>query len=159
MFLFAAYAIAVWYAVAINRRNWRGFAWILIAALALVAVAYLHWLLNVWTEGRIYFRVLQVMLYPYSVVVVGISLYIACLPRRACAVECQHCRYDLAGIAEDSALCPECGVRFQPDASIRERDLSRGRAATPSRPAAPPPAGPRWSASGSPAVCHHSADG
>ena len=159
MFAFAAYAIAVWYAVARHRRHWLGFAYTLLGAAVLVVVAYLHWLLNIWTEGRIYFRVLQVMLYPYAAFVVGISFYIACLPRRTSVVECARCRYDLAGIAEDAALCPECGVRFQPDAAVLDRDLNPAAAATPSRPSAPPPAGPRWSATGSPAVCHHSADG
>ena len=159
MIVFAAYAIAVWYACAKRRRTWVAFAYVLVGAAGLALVAYFHWRLNIWTNGRIYFRVLQAMLYPYAALVIGISLFISVLPARIAASQCVQCRYDLVGIAEDAVLCPECGVRFQTDRDIPERDLSRGTAATASRPAAPPPAGPRWSASGSPAVCHHSADG
>ncbi len=159
MILFAAYAIIVWYACAKRRRTWMAFVYVMLGAAGLTLVAYFHWRLNIWTNGRIYFRVLQAMLYPYAALVIGISMFIACLPAGVAESHCVQCRYDLDGIAEDAALCPECGVRFQPDALIRERDLSRGADATPSRPSAPPPAGPRWSATGSPAVCHHAADG
>lgn len=188
MFAFAIYAVAVWFAAARWRRTWLSFAAVLAGGLGLVAVAYLHYRLNIWTHGRIYLRVLQVMLYPYTAMVVGMGLYIACLPRAAgerAAVHCPACHYDLAGLEPEGLVCPECGMLYEYAVARQIRGIhagmmgdptpepmprvipnprrkaliSRGGAATPSRPAGPGPGGPRWPAIGSPAAWRHSSDG
>ena len=74
-----------------------------------VLLGFFHWRLSIWTNGRIYFRVLQALLYPYSIVVVGIGLYMACLPRAIPRQWCSTCRYDLSGLENEVDLCPECG--------------------------------------------------
>jgi hypothetical protein len=130
VFAFALYAIAVWYAAAKFRRQWRGFLWIALAAVGLVLVGFFHWQLNIWTHGRIYLRVLQVLLYPYSILVIVIALYIACLPRRAAAARCSGCGYEFTGISALDAVCPECGAeRTEPVVA----GVSRGTDATPGR--------------------------
>ncbi len=153
MFFFAAYALLVWYAAARWRRRWESFAWVGAGIGGLVLLAWLHYCLNDWTHGRIYLRVLQVLLYPYTAMVGLVGFYICCLPTRVPESLCANCRYDLAGLEEVGFLCPECGRRPE------SQPVSRGAAARPSPAAAPLQAGPRWPAIGSPATCHHSADG
>lgn len=79
-----------------------------LAGLMLVALA--HWQLTVWTEGRIVLRVMQLLLYPYAVLVTIVGLYIASLPRAIAAGTCHQCGYDLSGLPIRGQCCPECGV-------------------------------------------------
>lgn len=117
LFFFVAYAVFVWYATAIRRRRWQGFAIAVAGLLGVAVVGYLHWLLNIYTDGRINLPVLQSILYPYGLLVFAVSVYIACLPRTVVPGVCHTCGYDLAGLATVSesrqlmAKCPECGRR------------------------------------------------
>ena len=151
MFAFAVYALLVWYNAARWRRHWASFAAVAVGVAGLLLVAYFHLCLNDWTHGRIYLRVLQIMLYPYTVLVAAVGLYIACLPRRVPDHACVKCRYDLRGLAGETDVCPECG------GLIVEPGVSPAGAARSSPPAAPLRAGPRWPAIGAPAACHHQA--
>jgi hypothetical protein len=112
MLAFVVYAAAVWYAAARWRRQWESFAWVGIGLAGLLLVAYLHYLLSLWTDGRIFLPILRSLLYPYTVVVVIVGLYIACLPSRPPIVECPSCAYDLRGLEEEVNMCPECGTPF-----------------------------------------------
>lgn len=125
MIVFVIYAVVAWYYAARHRRSWRGALVVLLAAAGLGLVAYGHWRLNVWTHGRIYFRVLQGLLYPYAALVVVMAAFIVSLPRpgRRTTPACARCRYDLAGLASD-ADCPECGLGAA---------FSRAASATPRR--------------------------
>lgn len=130
MFVFALYAVLVWWAAARWRRQWGSFASVLGGMAFLVVVAWFHLLLNEWTEGRLYLPVLQVVLYPYIVLVGLIGFFVACLPRTKMPGHCRICGYDLRGLEEETSMCPECGVLMQaPPAGVPE---------TP-----PPPAMPR----------------
>lgn len=149
MIFFAVYAVIIWYAAARFRRRWEAFAWVAAGAIGLILVALFHWRLSVWTGGRIYLRVLQALLYPYTVLVVVGGLYIACLPRPRSKVHCRVCQYDLAGLEEP--VCPECGA---PDPGVILESSAISRPA-----AAPAPATPRWPPISEQAVCHHQADG
>ena len=154
MFFFAAYAVIVWYAAARWRRRWESFAWVAAGIAGLLLVAYLHYCLNIWTSGRIFLRVLQIMLYPYIALVGVVGFYIACLPRRVVALRCFHCDYDLTGLEVEEPTCPECGVIHRLEARP-----SPSPGARPSPRAAPLRAGPRWPAIGAPAACHPQEDG
>ncbi len=124
---FVVYAVLVWYLAARWRRQWRG----LLAAIGGVAgvafVAFLHWRLSEWTDRGIYLEVLQVLLYPYGIVVGAVALFIAALPRSPRSAHCAHCGYDLHGLTAygpQGLICPECGRRVRgsgvpipPDAS------------------------------------------
>lgn len=156
MFFFAAYAMLVWYAAAKWRRRWESFAWVGAGLAGLVLVAWLHYCLNDWTHGRIYLRVLQIFLYPYTALVGAVGVYIACLPRRPAESRCFTCDYDMTGLDRADVVCPECGVAHRPAGG---GGFSPGPAARPFPAAAPLQAGPRWPAIGAPAACHHSADG
>lgn len=167
VFAFVIYAVAVWYAAARWRRTWSGFLWVSAGGLGLVLVALFHYQLNIWTDGRIYLRVMQVLLYPYAILVVGMGLYIACLPRAVVLPprRCPACRYDLRGLDPDDLRCPECGMPYdyavarqirgihsgiaedpppEPLPRILPNPLIRERASTRRRPEGPGPAAPRW---------------
>ncbi len=156
MFFFPLYAILVWYGAARWRRRWESFACVAAGVAGLILIAWLHLCLNEWTHGRIFLRVLQVLLYPYTILVGIVGCYIACLPRRSLALCCDHCQYDLVGLVNEAEVCPECGTACPPE--VRPR-VSPEPDATPVPAGAPLQAGPRWPAIGAPATWHHSADG
>lgn len=143
MIVFVVYAVVAWYFAARHRRSWRGVLVVCLTAAGLGLVAYGHWRLNVWTHGRIYFRVLQGLLYPYAALVLLMAGFIVSLPRpgRRMAPACARCRYDLTGLVAGSH-CPECGHRGA---------ISPGANATPSRAAAPAREAPRSLPIGAPA--------
>lgn len=151
MIAFAFYAAFIWYAAARWRRSWAAFGWVAAGAAGLVLVGFFHWKLNQWTNGRIYFRVLQTLLYPYSALVVGVGIFMACLPRRPEMVHCTRCAYDLRGLEGAAELCPECGATHPV--------LSPAPAEAPIPEVAPAPAPPRWPPIAEGAVCHPQADG
>ena len=109
MFLFVIYAIAVWYFAIRYRRQWGGFAAVVLGVAGLVLIGWLHLQLNSWTHGRIYLQQLQVLLYPYTVLVGAVGLYVACLARSRNPAICVGCGYDRTGLALSNPVCPECG--------------------------------------------------
>lgn len=137
MILFVIYAALAWFAAMRWRRTLAAFAAVLAAVGGLVLLAGFHLLLNQWTGGRIFLPGLQMMLYPYTVLVGLIGVYLACLPRSIPAASCRACEYDLRGLAADRAVCPECG-RAPTDA---QRALIADSSSTPpaDRPALPEP--------------------
>ena len=149
MFLFAIYAVLVWYAAARWRRRWQSFAWVAAGLLGLVVVAWLHLELNRWSGGRLRVQVFQSLLYPFTLFVGAIGLYIACLPRAVrSALHCRACEYELSGLDEPVEMCPECGTPH-----VAGSPLTRVRRARSAPPAEPLPAGPRSPAIAGPAVC------
>ena len=113
---FVVYAVLVWYLAARWRRQWLGLL-VAIGGVAGVAfVAFLHWRLSEWTNRGIYIEVLQVLLYPYGVVVGAVALFIAALPRSPRMARCAYCGYDLHGLSAvgpSGLICPECGRRVR----------------------------------------------
>jgi 4-amino-4-deoxy-L-arabinose transferase-like glycosyltransferase len=149
MLAFVVYAFAVWYAAARWRRRWPSFAWVALGLVGLLLIAYLHYWLNIWTHGAIYLPVLRSILYPYTILVVIVGVYIACLPRtRPGETSCTSCKYDLAGLTMP-AVCPECGTR---NAAIRAR-VARSDPA-----AGPDTADPRWTGAAAPSSWFRSSD-
>lgn len=112
MFVFALYAVLVWWAAAHWRRRWGAFAAVTGGMALLVVVAWFHYLLNEWTAGRLYLPVLQVVLYPYIALVGLIGYFVACLPRTKLAGHCRVCEYDLRGLEDETLTCPECGAEI-----------------------------------------------
>lgn len=109
MFVFVIYAVAVWYFAIRHRRRWRGFCAVAVGIAGLVFISYLHIQLSRWTNGRIYIQALQVLVYPYTVMVGLVGLYGACLPRARNPRACLGCGYDRSGLAAGNPVCPECG--------------------------------------------------
>ncbi len=109
MFFFMAYGLIVWYAAALHRRRWRGFAIVLGALVGLFVIGYVHWLAARWTNGAIFLPALQAMLYPYAALVGLMGFYICCVPRRRVHGLCRGCDYDLSGLDGEEVRCPECG--------------------------------------------------
>ena len=110
MFAFIAYAALVWFAAVRWRRTWLGWSAVAAGILGIVLVGYLHWQINEWTQGRIFLRVLQVLLYPYGLLVASVGFFICALPVRYAGASCRSCGYDLRGLETDERTCPECGV-------------------------------------------------
>lgn len=109
MILFVIYAALAWFAAMRWRRTLAAFAAVVAAVGGLVLLAGFHLLLNQWTGGRIFLPGLQMMLYPFTVLVGVIGFYLACLPRSIPDASCRACEYDLRGLASERAVCPECG--------------------------------------------------
>lgn len=115
MMAFTFYAALVWYAAARWRRRWESFAWVGLGLAGLLLVAWLHYQLSLWTDGSIYLPILRSLLYPYTVLVVLVGVFIACLPvakRRAPVPTCPQCAYDLRGLEDEVNTCPECACSF-----------------------------------------------
>lgn len=106
---FTGFAVIVWWLAGSNRRTLRGFVFVALGAAFMAMVIAGHYALGVWSEGRIYMEVLQPILYGYGIVVIGMGVYIACLPRRVeHGPSCYACGYDVRLLS--SRVCPECGV-------------------------------------------------
>lgn len=106
LFAFVLYALAVWYLAACFRRRVGGFLWVGAGLLGVALTGYFHYWLNIVTKGVIALPVLQSLLWPYALLVGGVGLYIALLPRRA--RPCVACGFDLDTLAFRSATCPNC---------------------------------------------------
>ncbi|MEO0513076.1 MAG: hypothetical protein AAF108_09305 [Planctomycetota bacterium] len=115
MLLFAFYAVGIWYAIYRKRRTLAGVAWLVGGTLALVGVGWFHYKLQDWTTYDIYLPVMQVLLYPYTALVLGVGGFFVTLPGPGCRV----CGYDIP--SADQGVCPECG------ATAEERSTKRGR--------------------------------
>ncbi len=109
MFLFVIYAALFWWLSVKHRRTWTGFAWALAGFLGLCLLGYIHYRLDIWTNHRIYLPVLQTILYPYAVLVLIVSLFLASLPPKFRGIACRQCGYDLTGLEVARPRCPECG--------------------------------------------------
>lgn len=113
MFLFVVYAVLVWYLACRWRREWRGLGVVALGLAGVGLVAIVHYKLHVWTEGRVYLPVMQMLLYPYGLLVAGFGLFIWALPRTFSSRGrelCRSCGYDVTGLAEEARYaCPECG--------------------------------------------------
>jgi hypothetical protein len=109
MFAFVVYAVLAWYLAFKWRREWRGFGVVLLSLAGVALVAYFHICLNRWTNGRIYLPVLQVLLYPYGVLVGMVGVFLAVLPLRH-KFSCRACGFELSGLESDNPRCPECGL-------------------------------------------------
>lgn len=110
---FVGYALLVWIPAAMHRRRGLGFLIVLTGALGLVGISLAHFQLRHMNPSW-FIEGMQVMLYPYSVVVTVVGLYIALLPRtfEGC---CPSCAYSLVGLPVSRRLCPECGEDLRPD--------------------------------------------
>jgi len=112
------YAVLTWYCAGIWRRRWLGFAAVGTSAAVLLSLARM---LAAWSEHIPWsYRMGLVLFWPYVALVVGIGLYIALLPRRPGAGDCQRCRYALTGLDPVDLACPECGEPFRGPGSGHE---------------------------------------
>ena len=105
------YAALTWYFAMRWRREWPSF---LAVGLSGLLLALAIRMIGAWRE-HIPDEALGglVLLYPYSALVVGVGLYICCMPRRVTETQCRRCRYDLAGLDPINLRCPECGTLWK----------------------------------------------
>lgn len=105
---FVGYAMLVWYLAARYRRTTLAFGCALAGTALLLVFAYGHWVVGQGNPA-LFIQGMQILLYPYTVVVGAVALFIASLPRRFPPGACPRCGYDLAGLSHPVANCPECG--------------------------------------------------
>ena len=117
MILFAVYAVVVWWMAMRHRRTLAGFAIAALCALPVLLAARYAPVLGVIGSGSAAPRTpgrgmegLQILLFAEAVVVAGVALFIACLPRPPSGRHCGYCWYDLSGLDTDTDVCPECGT-------------------------------------------------
>ena len=124
MFLFVVYAIAVWYAAFRWRRTATAYAWVIAGILGLVGVAWVHAKLAQRWPNLFVISQLQLLLYPYTILVGVMGFFIASLPLSGCRL----CGYDLSGHeGEDIERCPECGATTAEMRTRRGRRAARRR--------------------------------
>lgn len=128
---FVGYAMLTWFGCAKHRRTTLGWGCVLIGVGGLATISYGHWIF-----GRVFPELmpqgLQILMYPYSVVVGAVAVFIASMPRPAPEGACSKCHYNLAGLGYPVSKCPECGskadvtrTKHRPSGSPRE-DLRAG---------------------------------
>lgn len=105
---FVIYIVLVWYLAYRYRRRWVGFGVVAGGFAGLVFLGYLHWMMSEWTHGRIYLPVLQVLLYPYTLLVGAGGVFMVSMPKML-PFRCASCGYDLEGLEGALTNCPECG--------------------------------------------------
>ncbi len=110
---FVGYALLVWIPAARFRRQWLSFAIVLLGALGLIGISLAHYQLRELRPSW-FIQGMQVLLYPYSVLVTAVGFFIAVLPRTF-EGGCPSCGYSLTGLPISRRLCPECGVDLRPD--------------------------------------------
>ncbi len=120
---FVGYALAVWIPAARYRRRAIGLGVVLLGAAILVLIGLAHYQLRL-IRPTWYIQGMQVILYPYTAMVVGVGAFIAALPRYRPGC-CPHCAASLAGAAPDEPVCPECRRTMIPgECPVCHYDLS-----------------------------------
>jgi thiol:disulfide interchange protein len=110
---FVVYGVVVWWLAYRLRGSWRAVLPPLLGMLGVAMLGWLHLRLSEWSNGQIYLRVLQILLYPYGVMVGAVGLFIALIPKQPEGRRdrrCHKCLYDIRGVA----VCPECGQQVLP---------------------------------------------
>lgn len=139
--LFVGYAVIVWYLAARYRRTLLAYACAMSGVVLLVTLGYAHWVVGRF-HPELFIQGMQILLYPYTIVVGAVGVFIASMPRRAEPGCCPSCGYNLLGLESPKATCPECGgpcetdrVRYRPSGTergdLRAPDVSRVSAADP----------------------------
>lgn len=105
--LFVGYAVIAWVLTCKHRRTLLGLAIVMASVLVLVGIAVLHHRIGA-ANPNMYMQGMQVLLYPYIVLVAGIGGFLFALPHRP-TEHCVSCGYDLEGLRRPIHVCPECG--------------------------------------------------
>ncbi|GJM19929.1 MAG: hypothetical protein DHS20C14_21420 [Phycisphaeraceae bacterium] len=119
---FVGYALIVWWQACRWRRTLRGFVTVAVGVAGLMLVNWAHIQLGEWSrsidpEGQgFYISVLQAIMYPYTALVGGLGVFIACMPVPERPGNCARCGYELGGLSRPVRTCPECGAHAEPDA-------------------------------------------
>lgn len=108
MLLFPVYAALVWYGCYRWRRQFLGYASLLVGAGAMLAMMQLELLIERWLRAD------NVLLKALLITEAGFILLVGCvvvrLPRERVQEPCPACNYELAGLEAGHDRCPECGV-------------------------------------------------
>jgi hypothetical protein len=112
--LMAVYAAFVWYLAIRYRRQWAGYASVVVGVLLLLVLARgavgehaLAASLPAWLLKG--YRHLVLMLVPEAALVGLIGFFVASLPRKESVTACRGCGYELRGLDPAGLKCPECG--------------------------------------------------
>ena len=105
--LFMGYAVIAWVLTCKHRRTLVGYGIVAASVAVLVAVGAAHRQIGVLNPGM-YIEGMQVLLYPYTVLVAAVGVFLVVLPHRP-PEHCVSCGYSLDGLARPVQTCPECG--------------------------------------------------
>jgi hypothetical protein len=110
MILFPVYAVFIWYFCLRWRRNWVGWASLLMGVSGVGVVAWFHQTVNSLMAGAWDGPLFPILLASEAGLVLVVGVFIVLLPIEVAEVPCRRCHYDLAGLEEDNPTCPECGM-------------------------------------------------
>ncbi len=110
---FVGYALMVWFFTARHRRTLMAFGICTLGVGGLLLISYLHWLLGYY-HPELMIQGLQILMYPYTMVVAAVGFFVAITPRRHDPGMCPSCGYDMHGLGYPVDRCPECGHACEP---------------------------------------------
>lgn len=114
MLLFPFYAVAIWLLAAKWRRTWKGFAAVIVGTAVLLVIEYTLYRIGNLKSGPVQPQQALGLLIPFTVLVFGVGLFIACQRRAAPSpIHCKRCHYDLTGLRPVGLRCPECGAEWR----------------------------------------------
>lgn len=113
MLAFPFFAVMIWFLAAHFRRRWQSFFAVAVGTALLCLIEFLLWRAQFKYERWIVPQQVIWLLIPFTVLVLAIGLFIACLPKAPPTDHhCPKCFYDLAGLDPLNLSCPECGRRW-----------------------------------------------
>lgn len=110
---FVGYALLVWYFTARHRRTVAAFGICGAGVGGLLLISYVHWRVGV-RHPELLIQGLQILMYPYTLAVGAVGIFVAMIPRRHDPGMCPDCGYDMHGLGYPVDRCPECGRACEP---------------------------------------------
>ena len=129
MILFPIYGMAVLWCALRWRRRWPSFVAVGLGTGAMAAIGVLLGAEDVVFGMRA--RLLVMLLWGEALVVGGLGLYAAMLPRRRGEMDCHTCGYHLDGLEMsgprgDTITCPECGQPWKRPEVVELTPIPKG---------------------------------
>jgi hypothetical protein len=129
VFLFVAYAVAVWFAAFHYRRRLHAVPILFVTVGVLWAVIHLHGRIATLAGIGHLIPVFRSIMWAYTAIVAAGAVFLATLPRVTSLRPCRLCGYELSGVADEASACPECGATPEESATPRGRKQVRRRQA------------------------------
>lgn len=129
MFLFVAYAVAVWFAAFHYRRRLPAVPLLIVTVGVLWALIHLHGRIATLAGIGHLIPIFRSIMWAYTGIVAAGAVFLATLPRVTSVRPCRVCGYELDGVGDGASVCPECGAMPDESATAQGRRRVRRRQA------------------------------